>query len=45
MKLLTPSRTMSSSEREACERYAPILQSAAAAISEDLDRLSNSFAT
>lgn len=33
-----------SSEREACERYAPILQSAAAAISEDLHRLSNSFA-
>ncbi|WP_105401513.1 helix-turn-helix domain-containing protein [Neorhizobium sp. T7_12] len=42
---LTYFKSAFGSEREACERYAPILQSAAAAISEDLDRLSNSFAT
>ncbi|MBD0413869.1 helix-turn-helix domain-containing protein [Oryzicola mucosus] len=33
-----------SSEQEACERYAPILKSAANAISEDLDRLTNQLA-
>jgi IclR family transcriptional regulator, mhp operon transcriptional activator len=32
------------SEHQACERYVPILKSAAAAISEDLSRLSNSMA-
>lgn len=41
---LTYFKSAFSSEQEACDRYAPILKSAAAAISEDLDRLSSSFA-
>ncbi len=41
---LTYFKSAFGSEQEACERYVPILQSAAVAISEDLERLSNSFA-
>ncbi|WP_437352397.1 helix-turn-helix domain-containing protein [Neorhizobium petrolearium] len=41
---LTYFKSAFGSEQEACDRYAPILKSAAAAISEDLDRLSNHLA-
>ncbi|KAB1083911.1 helix-turn-helix domain-containing protein [Neorhizobium galegae] len=41
---LTYFKSAFKSEQEACERYAPILKSAAKAISEDLDRLSNQLA-
>lgn len=41
---LTYFKSAFSSEQEACARYAPILQSAATAISDDLFRLSNSIA-
>jgi IclR family mhp operon transcriptional activator len=41
---LTYFKSAFDSEQEACARYVPILRSAAAAISDDLDRLSNNIA-